>query len=315
MTLFSEIYGAYYEAVGEIIRAAQNGALDDDTLRRICTDCAFPESYLTIESALKEQRWQLLRRDGTTPIRHTPKLPVTLLEKRWIKAILEDPRVKLFGISPVGLEDVTPLFRQDDIVIYDSYADRDPYENREYIANFRLILDAIRTRTPLKLMYRSPKNQRDIPFLLMPDNLEYSEKDDKFRLIASRQNGPITINLARIVSVKHAPDGNFHPAPKQTTEKLYFTMLLTDERNALDRVLLHFAHFEKRAERITETKYRITVYYDRWDESELVIRVLSFGPMVKVTAPSKFLALIRNKLADQYNLMHHRVECEPVTEE
>lgn len=314
MNLFSEIYGAYYEAVGEIIRAAQKGSLDDETIRRICTEHAFPESYLAIESALREQRWQLLFRDGTTPIKHPPKTPVTLLEKRWLKAILEDPRVKLFGLRIDGLDEVTPLFRQDDIVIYDSYADGDPYENPAYIANFRLILDAIKTRTPLKLVYRSPKNQRDVNFLLMPDKLEYSEKDDKFRLIASRQNGPLTINLARIASVKQDPDANFTPAPKQTTEKLYFTMLLTDERNALDRVLLHFAHFEKRAERITETKYRITVYYDRWDESELVIRVLSFGPMVKVTAPSKFLALIKNKLADQYNLMHP-VECAIAAEE
>lgn len=314
MTLFSELYGAYYDAVGEILRAALTGTPDDETIRKICVKHAFPESYLIIGNALREQKWQLLHRDGSTPIVCPPKTPVTLLEKRWLKAVLEDPRVKLFGISAEGLEEIPPLFTQDDIVIYDSCADRDPYENPDYIARFRRILDAIKTHTPLKLVYRSPKNERDIPFLLMPDKLEYSEKDDKFRLIAFRHSGPLTINLARIVSVKQAPEEHLSAPSVQKTEKLYFTMLLTDERNALDRVLLHFAHFEKRAERISDTKYRITVYYDRWDESELVIRVLSFGPMVKVTAPSKFLALIKNKLADQYNLMH-RVECEAVKEE
>lgn len=302
MTLFSEIYGAYYNTVAEIIRAAQSGDLNDEKLREICRVHAFPESFMTIESALKEQKWQLIREDGTTPIENPPDMPLTLLEKRWLKSIITDPRVRLFDPRFPKLDDVTPLFTQDDIVVYDRYADGDPYEDKTYIENFRLILHAIRTKTPLNLVYSSPKNPRGVKFLVLPEKLEYSEKDDKFRLIASGKNFTPTINLARIVSVQPAPHETFIPKLREKTERLYFTMILTDERNALDRVLLHFAHFEKRAERISSDKYRITVTYDRWDESELVIRVLSFGPMVKVTAPDKFVALIKNKLADQYNI-------------
>lgn len=72
-----------------------------------------------------------------------------------------------------------------------------------------------------------------------------------------------------------------------------------DERNALERVLLHFAHFEKQAERIDETHYRVTVAYDSDDETELVIRVLSFGPMLKVTDPPRFVGLIKERLIEQ----------------
>ena len=302
MTLFSELYGAYYEATAEIIRAAQNNALTDEKLREICVKHAFPESHLAIEPALKEQKWPLILPDGTTPLQNPPVRPMTLLEKRWLKSVLNDPKVRLFDPRVPQLDGITPLFTQDDIVVYDRYNDGDPFEDPAYIKNFRLILHAIRTATPLRIVYQSPKNPRGIKFLLMPKKLEYSEKDDKFRLIASAQNTTPTINLSRIVSVEPAPDEHFIPKLREKTEKLYFTMLLTDERKALDRVLLHFAHFEKRAERISGNKYRITITYDRWDESELVIRVLSFGPMVKVTAPDKFVALIKNKLADQYNL-------------
>ncbi len=302
MTLFSEIYGAYYEAVAEIIRASQDGSLTDAKLREICTKHAFPESYLTIETAMKEQKWQLIRPDRTTPLKNPPVMPMTLLEKRWLKSILSDPRVRLFDPRFPQLDDVTPLFTQDDIVVYDRYADGDPFEDKTYIQNFRLILHAIRMKTPLELVYCSPKNPRGVKFLLMPEKLEYSEKDDKFRLIASTRTTTPTINLARIVSVQPAPHIQFVPKLREKTAKLWFTMILTDERKALDRALLHFAHFEKRAERISGDKYRITVSYDRWDESELVIRVLSFGPLVKVTAPDKFVALIKNKLADQYNI-------------
>ena len=74
---------------------------------------------------------------------------------------------------------------------------------------------------------------------------------------------------------------------------------LVDERNALERALMHFAHFRKQAERTADDRYRVTVYYDREDETEMVIRVLSFGPMVRVTEPRRFEGLIKQRLADK----------------
>lgn len=76
---------------------------------------------------------------------------------------------------------------------------------------------------------------------------------------------------------------------------------LTDRRNALERVLLHFAHFEKQAEKLEEDRYRITIFYEKEDETELVIRILSFGPMVKVTSPQHFVDLIKQRLLAQKN--------------
>ena len=67
----------------------------------------------------------------------------------------------------------------------------------------------------------------------------------------------------------------------------------------MERALLHFAHFEKEAERIDEKRYRVTVRYDKDDETELVIRVLSFGPMIKVTGPPHFENLIKERLMKQ----------------
>ena len=63
--------------------------------------------------------------------------------------------------------------------------------------------------------------------------------------------------------------------------------------------MLHFAHFKKEAERLSEHKYRIKIYYERDDETELLIRVLSFGPFVKVTEPEHFVGLIKKRLLMQ----------------
>ena len=53
-------------------------------------------------------------------------------------------------------------------------------------------------------------------------------------------------------------------------------MLITDERNALERAMLHFAHFEKQAERTDDGRYILRLKYYENDETEIVIRVLSF---------------------------------------
>ena len=41
-------------------------------------------------------------------------------------------------------------------------------------------------------------------------------------------------------------------------EKVLFE--LVDDRKALERVLMHFAHFEKQVEKVDERKYQVTLY-------------------------------------------------------
>ena len=298
--IFSELYSAYYTAVANILKAAVGHTLQKGELREIVARHAFGESILTIEPALTEERWQLLRKDGTTPLQHVPTMPLTTLEKQWLKAISADPRVRLFGDAFPDLGDTEPLFTAEDVVIFDSYADGDPYEDEAYIRRFRLILDAVANRRPLRIGMLNRKG-RVCNLRLTPAYLEYSEKDDKFRLIASDTRFATTVNLGRIVSCEL--DGEL-PLPKHPVEcgrekQSSVVFELVDERNALERVLLHFAHFEKQAERIDETHYRVTVAYDSDDETELVIRVLSFGPMLKVTDPPRFVGLIKERLIEQ----------------
>ena len=66
--------------------------------------------------------------------------------------------------------------------------------------------------------------------------------------------------------------------------------------------MLHFAHFEKKAERVDGSRYRLRIKYDQSDETEMVIRVLSFGPMVRVESPDAFVELIRDRLRRQREL-------------
>ena len=63
--------------------------------------------------------------------------------------------------------------------------------------------------------------------------------------------------------------------------------------------MLHFAHFEKQAERLEDNRYILKLKYYENDETEIVIRVLSFGPCVRVVEPESFVSLIKERLISQ----------------
>ena len=62
---------------------------------------------------------------------------------------------------------------------------------------------------------------------------------------------------------------------------------------------MHFAHFKKWVQKIDVNHYEATLFYDKEDETEIVIRILSFGPLLKVKAPVHFVNLIKQRLIDQ----------------
>lgn len=293
--LFHEIYGVYYQTVAKILSAAAEGVLTAERMNRIARECAFSESFLTIVPALESGRWPLIRNDYTTPVRHVPSMPITLLEKRWLKAVSLDERIKLFNVSMDGLEDVEPLFRPQDYVVFDRFSDGDPYGDAKYVERFHTILDAIHTNRPLCIDYTNRRGGVN-RIVCAPVKLEYSEKDDKFRLITSCRPYAKTVNLGRMISCTVVENQkNMHLQPTMPSKR-QLELDLYDDRKALERALLHFAHFEKRVEQTAENRYHVVLFYESEDETELVIRVLSFGPMIRVTGPERFVNLIRQRL-------------------
>lgn len=85
--IFSELYSAYYNAVAAVLAQAVSHPVSDEALRELVERCAFGESLMTIPDALREGRWQLLKPDGSTPLQHVPTLPLTSLQKQWLKAV------------------------------------------------------------------------------------------------------------------------------------------------------------------------------------------------------------------------------------
>lgn len=295
--IFNEIYSVYYNTVAKIIETAFCSNVSEKDLQQCVLKEAFSDSVLTILPALKSGKWPLLSSDLTPVLLHKPTMPLTLLEKRWLKAIAEDPRIKLFDVELPLLDDVEPLFTKDDYKIYDQYTDGDPFEDEIYIKSFRLILTAIKEKRPVIISMIS-RHGEELWFRFYPKGFEYSVKDDKIRVIATGCKYK-QFNLGRVTSCEFY-NGNAVWKYKPKTEQLReITLIIRDERNALERAMLHFAHFEKQAERLEDNRYMLKLKYYENDETEIVIRVLSFGPCVKVVEPQSFVELIKERLISQ----------------
>lgn len=297
--IFSEIYGTYYIILEELLSRAQTGALTRDEMEAVIRSRGFGESILTIPRKLSEGSWPLLTPGLKTPLKHRPRRPLSTLEKRWMKALLSDPRIALFDPTVEGLEDVEPLYPADALVYYDRYTDGDPFDDPHYIANFRTILTALREKRRLHVEFQGRRGEMH-HWDCVPQRLEYSGKDDKFRLITGNNRTALSINVARITACDALEVCTW--AQVRTMRRQTLVLELIDERNALERAMLHFSHLEKETERVGENRYRLTLRYEQEDETEMLIRVLSFGPALKVISPAKFRKRIKDRIERQMGL-------------
>ena len=298
--LFSEYYGAYYACVAEILSEAAEGTLTKEKIREIAAKQGLGESVLTIPANLRNGNWPLITPDCKTPVRRLPPHPVTLLQKRWLKTLLLDPRIRRFGLTDEGLEDVEPLFDPARIVWYDRYSNGDFFGDEGYIERFRLLLEAVKTHRKVQVIFDSHRGKHN-NWTVIPYRLEYSSTDDKFRLLChSGKWRNRTLNLSRISYVRlwGTFDPDEYPVPEMTNESV--TLEITNERNALERAMLQFSYLAKRTERTGEKTFRMTLHYRQEDETELLIKIISFGPLVKVVEPDSFAALIKERIERQF---------------
>ena len=63
--------------------------------------------------------------------------------------------------------------------------------------------------------------------------------------------------------------------------------------------MLHFSHLKKETKKLGDGGFKVKLYYDKEDRTEMLIRILSFGPVVKVTEPESFIDMIRERFEMQ----------------
>lgn len=297
-----------YNVVAKVLTQALDGKLSAASMQQLVCEGAYGDSVLQLLPALADGTWKLLTPELGTPLKNKPTMPLTALQKRWLKTLLLDEKISLFfsdeeiARQQAALQSVEPLCRPEQFVFFDRFVDGDAYTNPKYRVNFREILHAVREKRYLNASYRSNKGTIIVWTDLVPVSLEYSAKDDKFRLQAIAERKQVTLNLGRIISVE-AGEAVEHVKSLKKGELAEQTLVLEieDERSTMVRALMHFSDLAKETEKLDESHYLLTVQYDKSDETEMLFRVLSFGPTIKVREPEDFKELIRKSSENSCN--------------
>lgn len=320
MELFTEIYNCYYQIVSKICAAAQDKPITEKDMLTLAARFGFEESgYMIVPKLI--HNWNLLEetKDGyLSKIDNPENLPLTTLQKQWLKAILADEHINLFLDKEqiinlnAYLKDTDPLFLPQDFYYYDRFQDGDDFTSPEYVSHFRTLLTAIRQKRYATIQFCSRRGT-DVCHTYLPCRLEYSAKNDKFRLLAvyERSSGKKsieTINLSRIANVTLtdkvcAESVDLKEALQASYYKEPVKLLITTKRNALERTMLHFANYEKQTRKLDDNTYECLISYNNMMETELLIEILSFGPTVKVLGPEDFLQKIKQRICRQQELL------------
>lgn len=317
--LFSEVYNCYFQVIKSLIESKQ--FISDKELHYRIQDACFAESILYLLPKLTESGWGFYeKQDGILRSKFSTDfyVPLTDLQKSYLKAILSDDKISLFfndeALSQLhaAFADTEPLYLPSDFYYYDRFSDKDDYQNPDYRRHFQTIMKAIQNHEYLDILYESRNNHR-VHHIYLPCRLEYSIKNDRFRMLAVENHMQRTrkieiLNLNRIVkiistqkTVKHMP--NIDKAIKRSYYKEPARLLIKDRRNALERAMLQFANYEKSTRKLDSDTYECLIYYNKKTETELLIEVLSFGPMIKVVGNEAFLKLIKERLLRQAALL------------
>ena len=318
--IFSEIYGAYFRAA---CRALEKDVISESEINSIISEEAFADSALFLPKKLIPRKdgsdWHLLKENGgkcfSSVLAHKPRHIITSMQKRWLKSQLSNPRFRLFFDTAElekRLEAVEPLYNAKHFRYVDSFSDGDNFEDENYIKHFREILSAVKSGEVLMIEFVSGKKQYKKGRFL-PLKIEYSRKNDKFRVyctsVGDRHFSNGIINIGRITCIEHI--GKFSRYEGTMTD--YFnsqkcaesvTVEVSAERNGVERFMMEFASYEKRTELDTETgKCTVKLWYDRFDETELLIRLLSFGPVIEILGPDDFRQQAAERVKNQFRLL------------
>ncbi len=313
MRLFSEIYSTYYQITEKILK--KKVVTKAEVLNIICKN-GFLETVLFLEPKLiGEDHYGLLtEKNGIyrSILKKEPHIPLTFLEKRWLCAILHDRKSSLFLDKKqkqelCNLLGAEPLYQNQFLHFFDRFSDGDDYEKEQYINHFRNILRSLNNHTLIKISFHTRKGDR-VTHYFLPVKIEYSSKNDRFRVhvIQYRKDKAIDTGIINLSQITLTECTNIAPATNciAIREKREAVIKITEERNAVNRFMMEFAELERISEYDEETKEcLVRMKYNFKDETEILIRLLSFGPVVEVLEPLDFRKKMKERIDKQFLLM------------
>lgn len=301
-SIFDEYYGRYYQVAESVLKNAINKGLAPHEVRSLILENGFEGTALSIDKDFVKN-WKMLERDEKglyhSVVKSVPRLSHTELEYRWLKTIGQDDKFGLFSEKSVCENNLEPLYERDMLVYFDRPSRADDFNNERYIANFRCILNAIGKKRMLEIEYEGKDGLNSNTITALPLKLDYSLKDDRFRLVIYRRHALNYLLLSKIISCSLGQDATGRDIDIGLFDDSELCFTLFDEHNALERIMLQLADYKKEVYRLNDGNYAVKLYYNKGDEGQIIGRILSFGPYVKVKSPDSVVRQIVQKVSEQ----------------
>lgn len=287
-------------------RAEGFGAVSASEIRNIAVSKyglqAWPEllEWLTAAHFLKKEGSRYLLDQ-----RPAPMLPAGQMEQAYLRYILTMPEAELYlseqtrqalrGEPPAWMEHIQ-RFEPNGMAL--------PHNPGP--EGFRLLLEAIQTRRYIHYCYRKKGSRDWQETQSLPWKLEYSAYDRRWWVILYHEGERRTIKAPlnhlrdlRLGGKSKAEEHEILAAMGQLREKEPVVLRITDGHNALQRCFLAFENQQIReSRRVVEDDqvyYRLTFDWFRFDEAEILRRLMHLGPCVALIGPE----LLREKLVKQ----------------
>ena len=151
--------------------------------------------------------------------------------------------------------------------------------------------------------------------------IEYSRRDDVFRVwyvhVQNAESKIGIINIPRIVRVEELVGECFDlKEQRKILDKLYDKTMTSIQiefyqgiKNLPDRILTEFSLWKKKCVYDPLSyKFTMILYYSALDEKEILIRLLSYGPYIRVIASEDnyILSEIQDRIKKQREIIRDR---------
>lgn len=321
MELFNDYKNRYYRCIQNIINEIYNGKkYTKKDIRKILQDAYLEQEFVLVNEFVNgeffefEDEFAKLRIDSNIPIR------LNDLEIAYLKMFVEDEEFN----KVLDEEILTKLKQKLDKIDSLNY---NQYWKRENIDKFGDNLDNLEFRNKIiilakailnnKFIKYSSKNRKGDVFedkIAYPYKIEYSIKNNKYRLIVFCDDRAIKINIESITKVEILEDKDFSSMDKSNLQNKKIkefinnkknidkpiVLKIEDNKNTLDRCFNLFSAYDKRYY-YDDNNLILNIYYHDFDEAEIVRDILSLGKSVIVLEPKKIRDKVVNRILRNFD--------------
>lgn len=312
MKLFNDYKNRYYRCIQNIINGIYNGEkYSKKDIRAILQSTYLEDEIVLVDNLVDGGFFNY--EDDVADLMVGCDVPIRLnnLELAYLKMFVEDECFngvlddEILQKLKNKLEDVESLdynkfWKRENI---DKFGDN--MNDDEFRDKIVTLEKAILENKYIKYTSKDKKGEIYKDKIAYPYKIEYSIKNNRYRLVVFYDNRAIKININGIIKLEilqektatveeKAQIESFINAKKNISDPI--VLKIEDNKNTLDRCFNLFSAYDKKYYYDEDENLILNIYYHDFDESEIIRDILSLGKSVVVLSPESIRKEVINKI-------------------